>query len=1290
MSRTRLLITTTVASLLLAAGGFAWEVSRFGWTPDDHQSHLQRQITRRVAGRAREVETKAVMVSRHAELVASARESRERLSELFARVSAPVAAGLESVSATVWIPTGPIFGFRALAWTDGPAQEVSGTDLNAAAGLFVSSGPGGLRLVFARPIELGGARIGVATAEVPLSAPSLGGTQEERDVIASSAGPIRITPIGATGVPPEPGHFTVHSPAGVPLLHAFVPLNQIADARSVFRRRAAAVALLPWAACALVLLADLVGRRRSSRTSAGWARWTAIILTGVGGVAALAAWAMRLTAVPPVWLDALGALTAIAVSGLVFGDAWWRARPRPVGTPAPALFVFEHTSGGAALLGAFFGLAWLWHNRMGAASIEQWQLPVLPSTAATAAGLAALLFGQIAIAWAVAACLGLLAARWRLTWRRPVSWLAAGLWLVPSGVAAIVAGAMPAWPIGGAATIAATALAFGLSANAIRRHYRHTSEARRLVLQFFALVTPVLAAYPLAAWSADQATRRIIEDDYSLATQAAKQPDRLMRALTSAWADIDAIPDLPDLVREAGTGLSGSELAFRVWKQTILATERVTSQIELYGPTHALVSRFAPNVPGFGVTRASDQAMARPSCVWDAFPEVARFGAGERLTMHAERALCGAGGEFLGAVVIRIIPDYRTLPFVTSANPYYDALGGRAPAESGSRVSDLQVVVYGWSLQPVFVSGRVMWPLDEEVAGRLSRSRDSFWVDRPLDDRMFHLYFLNDRGGIYTLGYPAPTPLQHATRLAESAAALVVLFVLYLAVTTMAAPLVRRHRPALARLFVEVRTSFYRKLFLFFVVAAVGPVLLFAIAFGTYMTTKLRADVESEAGTVVLMARRVLDELSAAQTPVGQARPAPTDEMMVLIRQVVDQDVNVFEGSELRATSQRDLFGSGLLPTRTPASVYRQIALDRRPAVVMPDRIGSFQYLVAAAPIPALGPEAVLTVPLASRQREFERQIDELTRGVLTGAVVLVLFAAALGASVAARVSDPVARLTRATRLIAAGRFDERLAADTADELGRLVDDFNTMTEMLMAQRSELARANQLKAWAEMARQVAHDIKNPLTPIQLAAEHLQRVHDDAQRPLGPVVEHCLRTILGQVRLLRQIASEFSTFAGSPVPRIESVDVAALVEGVIEPYRAASPVGIRLVVTTAPDLPAASTDRTLVARALTNLVENAMQAMPSGGRLEVIATADEDTIEIRVIDTGVGMDAEDVRRAFEPYFSTKTAGSGLGLANARRNVETCGGTLTLTSEPGQGTIVTMRLPAVRPAAPGGAQ
>jgi len=599
-------------------------------------------------------------------------------------------------------------------------------------------------------------------------------------------------------------------------------------------------------------------------------------------------------------------------------------------------------------------------------------------------------------------------------------------------------------------------------------------------------------------------------------------------------------------------------------------------------------------------------------------------------------------------------------------------------------VADLKVVVYGWSLRPIFVSERIAWAITDEIDARIYQSRDPFWVTLPAEGRDYRVYFLNDRKGVYALGYPVPTSFQHLTRLSEMAAVIAILFVLVLCGAAFYDPLARRRPASLRVLFEEIRTSYYRKLFLFFVLAAVGPVLLFALAFGAYMTDRFRADVEFEAGSMVQVARRVFQELAAVDPRADRADVVPTDDVMVWIRQVIDQDVNLFEDSALVATSQRDLFESGLLPTRTPAAVYRAIALNRLPGYVGEDRIGDFRYLVAAAPVSTSGRGQVLIVPLALRQRDIERQINELNRGVLAGAVVVVLFAAGLGASVAGRVSDPVARLTRATRQIAAGRLDVRLAADTADELGRLVEDFNSMAETLGEQRTALARTHQLTAWAEMARQVAHEIKNPLTPIQLAAEHLQRVHEDQQRPLGPVFDQCLETILRQVRLLRQIASEFSNFAGQPVSRPAEVAVPELVESVVGPYRLGLGRRITIDLEMADHLPRLWVDRTLVARALTNLVENAVQAMPQGGTLQITAWAVPPAeVRLTIQDTGVGMDAEAVGRAFEPYFSTKTAGSGLGLANAKRNIEQSGGRIEISSAVGEGTTITVTLPAVAP-------
>ena len=243
-----------------------------------------------------------------------------------------------------------------------------------------------------------------------------------------------------------------------------------------------------------------------------------------------------------------------------------------------------------------------------------------------------------------------------------------------------------------------------------------------------------------------------------------------------------------------------------------------------------------------------------------------------------------------------------------------------------------------------------------------------------------------------------------------------------------------------------------------------------------------------------------------------------------------------------------------MLPTRTPDEVYRAIILQRLPSFVTEDQIGAVPYMLAAAPVRSGGRNGVLTVPLAFRQHEVEREIDDLDRGVHLAALFFILLGAAIGLSMAERIADPIRQLTRATGRIARGDFDARIAVRSSDELRRLVDAFNSMAAELKAQRDQLERTHRLEAWAEMARQVAHEIKNPLTPIQLSAEHLRRVHADRGEPMGAVLEGCVTSILGQVRLLRQIASEFSSFASSPTARRVAADAAQLVREVVEPYR----------------------------------------------------------------------------------------------------------------------------------------
>jgi nitrogen fixation/metabolism regulation signal transduction histidine kinase len=306
---------------------------------------------------------------------------------------------------------------------------------------------------------------------------------------------------------------------------------------------------------------------------------------------------------------------------------------------------------------------------------------------------------------------------------------------------------------------------------------------------------------------------------------------------------------------------------------------------------------------------------------------------------------------------------------------------------------------------------------------------------------------------------------------------------------------------------------------------------------------------------------------------------------------------------------------------------------------------------------------------------------------VIFGAVLVMLLGAARGYWMAERIADPINRLSRATRRIARGDLDARIAATSADELGRLVKDFNGMASDLKRQRSELERTQRLEAWAEMARQVAHDIKNPLTPIQLSAEHAQRVNIDRGRPLSPALDECVSAILHQVTLLRQIASEFSSFASSPTAHPETAHLPALVEEVVASYRTGLAGRVAIYVEAPEDLPPVVLDRSLFARALTNIIENALHAMPGTGTLRIGARSLQSPVSspalkviVEVTDTGVGMDSEAVARIFEPYFSTKATGTGLGLTIAKRNIELIGGTIDVTSARGVGTTVTITLPA----------
>jgi signal transduction histidine kinase len=1275
VSPARLFTVALLVATLLAAAGYALELATFGFDTQATAARLEREVRRTVAERTADLERLAARVSAEASLIAAAATDPDRVPELFDRLNAlALPVGPDDAAATIYVPRGAGNTYLPLAWSRGSgASEPTAERLAAAPALYVAPGHAGMGLIATRPIDAGTQRLAVVVAETVLAPNDRTSTSPEQRIMTSLGGVSVIEQYASTrdDVPP-PNGFLISGQNGVPLLEVRFDPEELRARRLRLRSRVLAVALLPLVIAAALLVPRALqsaggpGRAAWARSALRASGWIAI----AGGLLAIALWIVD--ASPPVWA-ALAAALLVGLAATVAGSWWWRPRKRQPLNRHRLRFAAEQVLAGACIAGsieaASRGLAfWIQPD-----TLDRWSFVLFPFDRTGVVSFVTLLLLELALAWTLVLVVATLADRWNLR-SRGAQATAFCLWALPSMALLAWPGAAARMSLAGSLTLLVCALAFARVASELRHFYRRTTQSMKLLLGTLALAIPLVAFYPLGASTADRATQHLIAGEYAPAT--ADRPRQMWAELKGAQEDIDRFTPLSALVSAPPS--SDTKAAFLVWSQTNLSRTRVISDVELYGEDGSLVSRFAFNLPEY--LYRTTQSWQASSCDWDVFGEVAAFGAeAARLMLHAMRGVCDAHGQPRGGIVVHVAShDYQALPFVASANPYNALVGEGEPPDS-PRVPGLAVAVYGWSHQPNFTSGPTAWTVPPDILDRLYNPGTPFWTSLEANGLTYRVHFSQNRAGIYALGYPNPTWFTHATRLAEMLAVAAVLFVLLQIGAAVSSLVNRKGRAPLGQLFHEIRTSFYRKLFLFFVAVAIAPVLIFAVVFGSYMTARFRADVESEARTTVTVARRVFEELAAAEARIGAPSPDTSDDVMVWIRQAIGQDVNLFRGSQLDATSQRDLFDSGLLPIRTPADVHQGIVLQRLPTTVVEDRVGDFTYLIAATGVPALGRDAVLTVPLAPRQRDIERQADELYRGVLVGSVLVVLLAAGLGASLASRISDPVARLTRATRQIAAGELDVRITADTADELRRLVDDFNSMAETLARQRGALARTNQLKAWNEMARQVAHEIKNPLTPIQLAAEHLQHVHADRGRPLGTVMDQCLTTILGQVRLLRQIASEFSTFAGEPTPRPVAVNVADLLTALVDPYRTG--LGQRVVFDLAVDrsLPAVWADRTLLSRAFTNLVENAVQAMPGGGTLHIRAAIDDGRMQVEFADTGVGMDAAALERAFEPYFSTKTGGSGLGLANARRNIEISGGRVAIASQPGVGTVVTVSLP-----------
>jgi two-component system, NtrC family, nitrogen regulation sensor histidine kinase NtrY len=317
------------------------------------------------------------------------------------------------------------------------------------------------------------------------------------------------------------------------------------------------------------------------------------------------------------------------------------------------------------------------------------------------------------------------------------------------------------------------------------------------------------------------------------------------------------------------------------------------------------------------------------------------------------------------------------------------------------------------------------------------------------------------------------------------------------------------------------------------------------------------------------------------------------------------------------------------------------------------------------------------------------RPLIDLQRRVLSTAMLVggagILAAVLASLWFAARVSRPVVSLAEAARRVAAGDLNAKVEVESNDELGELAASFNRMTEDLMQQKDRTLQAERVAAWRELARRLAHELKNPLFPLQVTVENLMRAKEKSPEMFEEVFREGTATLLDEINNLKAIIGRFSEFSRMPQPQRHPTQVNDVVRSVLRVFHAQLRVNdneknqILVRAELADTLPEISADSDLLHRALQNLVLNAIDAMPQGGELTIRTASLGDLVELSVSDTGSGLTQEECGRLFTPYYTTKQHGTGLGLAIVQSVVSDHGGKISVESTKEKGTRFRIELP-----------
>ena len=407
---------------------------------------------------------------------------------------------------------------------------------------------------------------------------------------------------------------------------------------------------------------------------------------------------------------------------------------------------------------------------------------------------------------------------------------------------------------------------------------------------------------------------------------------------------------------------------------------------------------------------------------------------------------------------------------------------------------------------------------------------------------------------------------------------------------------------------------------------------------------------------------------------------------LVKFSNVFYTDINMYNlDGDLLASSRPEIYESNLVGTKINTQAYRQMHLMQKANFVHQEEIGDLKYLSAYVPFSNNNNKvlAYLNLPYFAKEKLMKKEISGLITAVVNIYVLLIILTILLTVLISNQITRPLQLIQDKMNEVRLGKPNEKIVYQSKDEIGSLIEDYNRMMDELQRSAEKLARSERESAWREMARQIAHEIKNPLTPMRLHLQHLQKTVKEKQDGLPERIDKVSNILIGQIDALSAIATEFSNFANMPRAKNTEFDLCLVLDEILSLFNKEE---VKLSIHHKEGLEAAMiyADREQIQRVFINLVKNGIQAVPEGkeAMVQINLKQVESDFQVEVKDNGSGISEEVQEKLFRPNFTTKTSGMGLGLSIVKGSVESAGGRIWFETVKDNGTSFYVCLPKLQ--------